>query len=502
MTIQFNELPDTTRTPNVYAEIDNSRALQGLAANPHKALIIGQKIAAGTVEYQTLVAISRDNLADGYFGAGSELARMCNVFKENNPNTELYAMAISTAATIPASAHIDFSAPLSDDAISNTGKLYLLINGNKVTCEVTSNMSGQAIASLVFSTLNTSTYSHVGVTIASAIAGGSVQFTCVNSGAQGNFMDIRFNYYAGESFPTGFSRSIVDVVLSGGVDSSGPDLDDVWSIVEGEQFHYIIQPYTDTSNLASIENELSDRFRPQEDLQGHGFTCYSATQADCTTLGNGRNSAHNTILGISDSPTPPEEIAGALGAVAAKYLNVDPARPLHYLKLTGVLPPPVESRFTRAERETLLYDGIATSITDAGGNQVIERCITTYQANALGLPDWSYLDIQTLATLSEIRYQFKTRMSNRFLNPRFKLADDGFPVQPASYVATPSLIKDEIISLFTLLRDDGLIENLDEFKDNLVVERDSSDSNRINCLLAPDLINQFRVLAGLLQFIL
>jgi len=47
-----------------------------------------------------------------------------------------------------------------------------------------------------------------------------------------------------------------------------------------------------------------------------------------------------------------------------------------------------------------------------------------------------------------------------------------------------------------------LIENLDDFIDNLIVERDISDVNRINVLLSPDLINQFRVLAGQIQFIL
>jgi phage tail sheath gpL-like len=175
---------------------------------------------------------------------------------------------------------------------------------------------------------------------------------------------------------------------------------------------------------------------------------------------------------------------------------------LHYLKLKGILAPPSDQRFTRAERDTLLYDGIATWITDLSGNVLIERCITTYQSNALGLPDPSYLDIQTLATLGEIRYQYKTRMTNRFIIPRFKLADDTFPVQPGSKVATPRTVKEETIALFTLLRDKGLIENLNDFIENLVAERDLADRNRVNVLLPADLINQFRVLAGVVQFIL
>jgi len=107
-----------------------------------------------------------------------------------------------------------------------------------------------------------------------------------------------------------------------------------------------------------------------------------------------------------------------------------------------------------------------------------------------------------LATLSEIRYQYKLRMSNRFIVPRFKLADDTFTVSPGSYVATPSTVAAEILALFNQLQEIGLIENFDDFKANLVVERDAADRNRVNVLLPPDLINQFRILAGLIQFIL
>ena len=82
------------------------------------------------------------------------------------------------------------------------------------------------------------------------------------------------------------------------------------------------------------------------------------------------------------------------------------------------------------------------------------------------------------------------------------MADDTFPVQPGTFVATPKTVKAEIIALFTLLRDKGYIENLDEFIDNLVVERSIDDRNRVDALLPPDLINQFRILSSIIQFIL
>jgi len=499
MAIAFNNIPNTVRTPGAYVEVDNSRALKGLAANPHKVLIIGQKTSSGTAEIDVLKQVTTDGLADGFFGQGSILARMCNTFKTNNPNTELHAIALSNNGGVKATGLIKFESALS--ATANTA-YYLMINGQAVNVTINSGWSVTDICSAIKEDVNANSGLPLIASVSASAAGSNhIVLEAVQSGTLGNYIDFRANYYAGQENPSGWSAAgITYTAMAGG--SVDPDLDDAWSIVANQQYQYIVQPYIDAANLTSIEGELADRFLPLEDLPGHGFTAVRATLASCSTLGNSRNSPHNTIMGANGSPTCPEEWAAALGAQASFYLNIDPARPLTTLQLKGVLAPAVDSRFTRAERDILLYDGIATWIADASGNVLIERAITTYQTNALGSPDSSYLDVQTLATLIEIRFQYKTRMLNRFITQRFKLADDIFPALAGAKIATPGSIKQEIIALFTELRDAGLIENIDDFKENLIVERDASDRNRVNTLLPPDLINQFRVLAGTIQFIL
>jgi phage tail sheath gpL-like len=46
----------------------------------------------------------------------------------------------------------------------------------------------------------------------------------------------------------------------------------------------------------------------------------------------------------------------------------------------------------------------------------------------------------------------------------------------------------------------GLVEGFDQFKADLVVERDALDANRLNFLLPPNLINQLVVTAAKVQF--
>ncbi len=499
MSISFNNIPNTVRTPGAYSEVDNSRALKGLVANPYKVLVIGQKKSTGTADLAKVLAITSENVADGYFGSGSMLSRMCKKFKGANKNTELFAIALS-GGTNAASAVIHFSVALSHaggSVSAGGGVVYMLVNGKQAQVTLTSAWSVTDINSAYKTLINADTTFGV---VASTNATSGLVLSAINSGVAGNYLNARFNYYDGENYPTVFKDSATITGFSGG--SGDPSLDDVWAVIGNDQYHIIVNPYIEAANLTSLEGELADRFKPLEDKWGHAFTCVRGTLASCTTLGNSRNSPHNTLIGAYDAPNPPEEWAAAWAGIAAQYLNNDPARPLQFITLPGILPPPSNNRFTRDERDTLLYDGVATWVVDAGGNVQIERSITTYQTSPLGALDPSYLDVETLATAAEIRYQYKAKMNTQFIAARYKLADDTFPVQAGSYVVTPKTIRQTIISLFTSLYDKGLIENLDEFKENLVVERNATDRNRVDVLMPPDFINQFRVLAGLVQFIL
>ena len=49
MAISFNDIPSTLRVPFLYAEFDNSNAVQGPNEQPYKRLLFGQKLAAGLI---------------------------------------------------------------------------------------------------------------------------------------------------------------------------------------------------------------------------------------------------------------------------------------------------------------------------------------------------------------------------------------------------------------------------------------------------------------------
>jgi phage tail sheath gpL-like len=233
-------------------------------------------------------------------------------------------------------------------------------------------------------------------------------------------------------------------------------------------------------------------------IDAHAYIGVAGTHAALVTKGTGRNSPHVSMIGAKGSPTPPWEWAAVLGGQCAFYGKQDPARPFQTLELTGLMAPVIADRFTFQERDILLRSGISTFTVDEGGLVRIERVITTYRENPFGAPDISYLDLNTLKTLTYLRFDLRAFIALRY--PRYKLADDGTIFSRGQAVVTPKVIRASIVARFRAWEEAGLVENIEQFKKDLIVERDSLDPNRVNALVPPDIVNQLVVFAGLVQF--
>ncbi|MQX36818.1 phage tail sheath subtilisin-like domain-containing protein [Roseospira navarrensis] len=484
MAISFNAIPIDLRAPGAYIEIDNSRAVQGLPGMPSRILVLGQMLSTGTATALEPIDILTGDQAAGYFGRGSMLHRMAHFLRANNTVTRATVIPMEDdGAAQAATGTLAITGPA-----TASGTLVLWIAGQRVRVGVAAGTAATAIATATAAAIN----AVLDLPVTAAATAADVTLTCRWSGETGNAIDIRVGYY-GEAMPAGVGLTITP--MSGG--SANPDLTAALAAIGDEWVTDIILPYTDTASLAAIEAELETRFGPLVMQDAHAYAWAQGTHAELTTLGDSRNSPHLTIMGMDGSPTPPWEAAAALGAVAAYHLQIDPARPLQTLELRGVLPPAEADRFTMEERNLLLHDGIATARTEVNTVQ-IDRAITTFQTNQWGIEDISYLDVTTLKTLAYLRYSVRARIFQRF--PRHKLASDGTRYGPGQAIVTPAVIRDELVALFREWETAGLVEQADQFKSELIVERDQSDPNRVNALIPPDVINQFRVFAGQVQF--
>jgi phage tail sheath gpL-like len=481
MTISFNQIPTTQRVPFVYVEFDNTRAVSGPSIMPYKQLVVGQRLSTGTVDELTPVRVTNAAQAKTYFGAGSMLANMLEKTFANNTSSETWAVAMDDlVAGTAATGSITVGGTIS------AGTFYLYIAGRRISVGVATGDDAGDVATAIVAAITADTDLPVTAEVNGSTAE-QVDLTARHKGLNGNYIDLRHSYYDDEALPTGMTLTISAMASGAG----NPDADDLWAALGDEHYNVIAWPWTDTASLVSLETELADRNSPLRMIEAAAVTAYSGTHSAIGTFGDSRNSQFLTVMNASGIPQQPCEMAAALSAVVTYYGQIDPARPFQTLKLTGILPPLVTDRFTMQENNLLLFDGISTFMIDAGGNVLIQRLITTYKTNGFGAEDISYLDLNTMLTLAYLRYDFRNYILRKY--PRHKLASDGTRYGAGQAIITPKIGKAEAIARFRVWEDQGLVENIDQFKNDLICERNEGDPNRLDWMLPPDLVNQFRV---------
>jgi len=199
------------------------------------------------------------------------------------------------------------------------------------------------------------------------------------------------------------------------------------------------------------------------------------------------------------TPSPLFEMAAAYCAKAQRALSNDPARPLQTLQLEGTLPPQLHKRFLFTEINSLASNGLAIQKCWPGsGVAQIAREQTTYRLNKYGLPDDAYELVTTLATLAKLLRNQRHAITTKY--PRHKLGNDGTRYGPGQAIVTPGIAKAELVAQYRNDQWSGLVEDTNNFKKHLLVERDPDNPNRLNVLYPPDLINQLRIFAVLAQF--
>lgn len=483
--VSFNEVPDSIRVPGIYIEIDPSKAAGGGAVMERRLLLVGQRLSTGTQPALTAIRLGSQagDQAAQAFGQGSMLHGMAAAARKANGYVDIWAIALDDAeAGVAATGTVTLAG-----TPTAAGTIALYIGGTVVRAAVAAAEAVATLATRLAAAIN----ANADLPVTASAALGVVTLTCRWKGETGNDLDVRLNYY-GEQTPAGLTAT--PTAMTGG--TANPDVTAALAAIAGQQYYSIVCPYTDGLSLTALQTEMVSRFGPMEVLTGHVFNAKVGNHAALTTFGSERNSPHVSTLGLYGVPTAPWVVAAVWATVAEASGANDPARPFRSLALPGVLAPVEKSRFTRAERNLLLYDGISTFTVDQGGTVLIETIITNYQTNSFGLPDIALLRLETKWTADLIRFRFNAAVARDY--PRHKLGDVAIPGQA---YATPTTVRATLIAeAVKLATEDGLIEDIEGFKRDLIVKRSIQNPNRMNAVLTPNLVNQFDIFAAAVQY--
>jgi len=496
--MDFNTIPaaGSLRTPLFFLEMDSSQAgsqIVGASA----ALFVGNMITAGggagTATPQDLIRSNSRSQDASLFGAGSELAEAIGAFRSNNLQAEIWAVPYADAGAGVASEH---TLTIAGTATAD-GVFSYYIGGKLVNVPVTATDTSATVATALRAAIN----ADLDLSVTAGGTGSDIVTIAKHKAEFSDHINHQVNLLGesgGEALPAGITVTSLTKTVAGATD---PDITGLGAIVGSERFDFVHHPYRSAASLNAIEafhNHTTGRWAYHNAAYGHAGTAARDTVGNLSTLGNGRNDPHSFLLGMEPIPSQPWEVSAAAWGACYSSLSNNPGDPLQTLELVGIVPAPKALRFTQLERNVLLFDGVATLYTDAANKVRIERLVTTYQLDAFGGADDSYLDTETLFQIMYLNRAYAAMTSNKLA--RVRLVNDGTFLPSGSNAVTPQTVKGLIIAEYKRLEALGIVENADLFAANVTVERPLGDPNRLDVLLPPDLQNQLRVLAVKNQF--
>ncbi|CDH07226.1 putative phage sheath protein [Xenorhabdus bovienii str. oregonense] len=470
--IDFDTIPSSLRKPGKYFEFNTRMATRTLPGNPQRVLIIAPMGDDGQADALRPLDIYSDNEAARQFGAGSLAHLMARAAIQANSYLQLQVIGLKTArAGQAAQATLSLTGPA-----TGSGTLYLWVGDQRLDIAVEAGdsldtLNGAVVAAVTAATALPVTATPLNQGTADAPRYG-ITLAVRQAGEFGNAIRLKTACTA-----KGIGVTLSD--MAGG--ENDPDIQPALDAVFAAGHHIIISPFSTKTALLALRTHLDKTGNALEQRGAIGVAGWTGTLATGTTLAGDINDGRLTLGWYPGSARLPAELAAAYGAVIAR--EEDPARPLNTLPLAGMDITPVMHRASRNEQENALHNGLTPIEVGAGDRVQIVRAITTYTRNADSVDDISLLDLTTIRTLDYTRKACRERISQRF--PRDKLNE-----------RTRQKVRSELLDVLLKLEDSEILEQVEENKDKLIVERNDKDPNRLDAEIPADVVNGLHVFAG------
>lgn len=446
--IQFEKILSSTRKPGVYTEFNTRMAVRNLPGNRQTNLIIGQKLAAGTLAAGVLTDVFSDVDAAVFAGYGSQVHRMVAAALRANPYANISIVAMDDAVGATAA-----SWPVTmTGAPTQAGVFSLLLNDDIIQIPVATTDTPTSVAAAIVAAVS----ARPNLPFTATNAAGIVTLTAKNGGTVAN------SFKVATSGAVAGLTTVVGALTAGAID---PDITTALTSAFLGGHTQVITPYRDTANMTALRNHLDNVGNYAEKRWALGYTASNGTLA--AAISHSAASDHGWISNpwCRNTTTTTMEIAAAYAATIAA--TEDPALPFNDVEVPGIAVPLVADRPSRTEQESALYNGVAPLYVGPGERVQIVRAITTYVLNPAGVPDISLLDITTPRIMMYVAKVFVEDRARRYA--RAKITD-----------RLMADMRDTGIVLMRQLEQLEIIEHVTENLPAYIVERDIQDPNRLN----------------------
>ena len=480
MPIPFTQIPAALLVPGQYQEVDAS--LAGSSGEIKRALIIACKSATGTAPAGTPVRALSEQRAAALLGPGSPAAIMARAFLSLNRVEECWVLPVDAPGAATAWRKKFAIAAAS----ARQGAIAITVNGARIdAAAVDEGADAAAIAAAVVARINGEPWLPVE---AEALPGGEISVSAVVPGAGGNATSVLV------------ASEADGVTVAEGATFQGAQTPIIEPLLKGlgtVRYNYIASDFDDTDNVSALAAELDDRFTATRQIGGRAFVAISGGIEAALERVASINSPHVALVPRMENPQMPGEWAARWCAAACRILADDPAANTFGIAVPGLSS---EKALDLDDRQKLLMAGVATFLADAMGNVLIERLVTSYTENADGGRDTSFLDIQVPETVDAVRTHINAEARRRF--GRWKLASTDENFGSGAKVMTAGVFRSFLCELYqeVFVKQRRWCQDFAGYADSIVVGVKPGSKTQLEYSHSPNLIGQFYIGAGLLQF--
>ncbi len=488
--ILFNNIPGAGLVAPIFTfEVNSGGQFQDI----NRIVLIGHKLAAGTLAANVPTPVSNQNDVDVLCGAGSMLREMYRIAAANAPAVPIWIE--HTAETGVAGIWT-----ITVGTLPGTGTGWIDIAGERLQITLTASDTPTTIATAIAAAINTYfdplTQTMLPVTATSSIA--VVTVTSRHAGALFDDLQIYVPTFSANLFNSSGVITVAHPTPGTGTPAS---ISTALAALGDDPADIIVSPWSDTTSLAAYAaatNDVSGRWAWSRQSYGHVWSVTTGTFSATTTLGLTLNDRHLTLLRRWTSTQSPAYlwVAGVAGRVAGWLFDTvlgNVSRNQTGLSVLGLKGPSDRTQLDNyTGRNTLLTSGISSLAVDPYGNVNIDKIITTYRTGASGQPDTVFRDINSIYQVAGSLKYLRAVLAQA--HGQKSIADSN-PGNLAA-ISTPADIKGTFIIGYEELCRRGVLENADTFSRLITVARDSANRARVNVAAPLDRISPLDILAA------
>lgn len=452
------EIITSDKTPRTAVAFDRTSGVKQTVDTTREVLLVGMSTSlASGYSNSVPYALLREDDGATYFGAGSMLDIACRAAFLANPFALLHGVGIADAGT-KATTVLTFATTAS----GNTNHR-LRAGGVEIVTEIASNDQVTAIGdNFVLAVAAQHALTPLPFTVANVA--GAVTFTARNGGVHMNTYALRSAFDSSQGVTASLSGATMGATVAG-VGSAVTT--SALAACTGRRYHLIADLIGDATSGAAMETHTDTE---SDGEHGHGeifVQVVNNTQSTATTQALALNSNRGVLGAINTSET--WSVAACAAMAAAMSREEVATRPYNGMILTGVLPPPVEKRWTRTETRTMLNNGVSPLFVRPGEDVAIMRAVSMGVKNSAGSYDYSCLDITKYQAFDYLRDAITLMFQTNYERARWADSDDDGLLPPD--VATPTKVRIDLIDVARDAEADGIVSNVSALEDEFVVEK-------------------------------